>query len=271
MMLFRNLVEHFSRNRVLKKRLPRDFGRVPFLASPDAALSYWKSGVKSDLFDLAREFVVPGSVVWDVGANVGLFTFAAAHRAGPSGRVVAIEADLWLAGLLNRSARMQPPTSAPVQVLPVAASDSSKIAAFCIANRSRASNFLEEAVGSSQTGGVRSTTHVVTITLDWLLEQGPAPNVVKIDVEGAELSVLKGGLRVIAEARPVILCEVRQAKDVVTGLLIDHGYTLYDWDSPTRSKVDLACYNTLALPPDWAAAGELNSGRMVAGNAPLRA
>lgn len=250
----RRLIECLSRNRVLKKHLPKDLGGVSFLASPDASLFYWKPGVQSDLFDFAREFVLPGSVVWDIGANVGLFTFAAAHRAGPAGRVVAVEADLWLAGVLLRSVGMQPPTSAPIEILPVATSDSSGIAVFCIANRGRASNFLAEAGGRSQTGGVRSENHVITITLDWLLEQGPAPNVVKIDVEGAELSVLKGGLRVLAEARPVILCEVGRATDAVTDLFLKHGYALYDWDSPSRPRVDRACYNTLALPPGLARA-----------------
>ena len=85
--------------------------------------SLWKTHTNSDLFDFAREFVHAGSVVWDVGANVGLFSIAAAQRAGVRGKVVAIESDIWLAALLRKSAAVQPPMSARVQVIPAAVFD----------------------------------------------------------------------------------------------------------------------------------------------------
>ncbi|MGB7267151.1 MAG: FkbM family methyltransferase, partial [Terracidiphilus sp.] len=204
----RTLLERVSRGRVLKRHLPAEFGSVPILVSPDAALSLWKTRTESDLFDFAREFVQAGDVVWDAGANVGLFSIAAAQQAGVTGKVVAIEADIWLAALLRRSAAMQPATAAPIQVIPAAVYDSPAIASFNIAKRGRASNFLSAAGGSSQTGGVRETVSVITTTLDWLLDQVAAPNVLKIDVEGAECNVLRGAQRVLAEVQPVILIEV---------------------------------------------------------------
>jgi hypothetical protein len=51
----------------------------------------------------AIELVRPGDVVWDIGANVGLFSFAAAAPAGSAGKIVSFEADVWLAVLLRRS------------------------------------------------------------------------------------------------------------------------------------------------------------------------
>jgi len=245
----RTLMEHLSRGRILRRHLPADFGSVPILVSPDAALSFWKARIQSDLFDFAREFVQAGSVVWDVGANVGLLSIAAARRAGNLGAVMAIEPDIWLAALLRKSGAMQPPTSARIQVIPAAVFDSPTIASFNVAKRGRASNFLSGA-GGSQTGGVRETVSVLTITLDWLLEQGVAPNVLKIDVEGAEGSVLKGAQRVLAEARPVVLIEVYDdARAEVTEMLLRNDYKLYDWDARPRVSVNYACYNTLALPP----------------------
>ncbi len=248
----RTLMERLSRGRTLKRHLPADLGSVPILASPDAALTFWKTRTKSDLFDFALEFVQTGSVVWDVGANVGLFSIAAAQRAGASGKVVAIEADIWLAALLRKSAAMQPPTSARVQVIPAAVFDSPTIASFNVANRGRASNFLAETggAGSTQTGGVRETVSVLTITLDWMLEQGPAPSVMKIDVEGAECRVLRGARRVLAEARPVVLIEVfEDSRAEATEILLQNNYKLYNWDSKPRVSIDRACFNTLALPP----------------------
>ncbi len=129
-------------------------------------------------------------MVWDVGANVGLFSFAAASLAGPEGRVVALEPDAWLVQLLRRSASRQPAGSAPVEVVPAAIAAALSVRTLCLASRSRAANYLAD-FGTIQTGGSREQQSVIAVTLDWLLESFPVPSVVKIDVEGAELEVLE--------------------------------------------------------------------------------
>jgi FkbM family methyltransferase len=65
------------------------------------------------LFPLVQEFVAANSIVWDVGANVGLFAVPAATIAGANGRVIAFEPDTWLVQLLRRSALAQSPATAP--------------------------------------------------------------------------------------------------------------------------------------------------------------
>ncbi len=250
MMFLRNVLERLGRQRVFKRRLPAEFDRAPILVSPEASLSFWKPGLESDLFEFATEFVTQGSIVWDIGANVGLFAVAAAQRSGPAGRVVAVEADTWLVGLLRQSSEMQGPSSAPISVIPVAVSNRVEVVSFHVAKSARATNFLAAAGGSTQTGGVRSKVQVVSITLDWLMQQRPAPSVLKIDVEGAEAAVFAGAEELLATAKPVVLCEVYEENaDFVTQILLQHGYTLYDWDTHPRQKIHRTCYNTLALPP----------------------
>jgi len=247
----RTIAERGSRGVVLKRRLPARFGGDILFVSPGALLKLWWPVLEATdpaLFAWASEFVAAGDVVWDIGANVGLFAFAAAARAGASGRVVAIEADIWLANLLRRSARHSN-QRAPVDVLPVAVSDAVDVASFQIAERGRASNFLADARGSSQAGGIRETQQVMSVTLDWLLERFPAPNVLKIDVEGAELQALGQAQGLLAQVRPVILCEVReQHAAAISELLHAHGYTLYDLAARQRVPLKLAAFNTLALP-----------------------
>jgi FkbM family methyltransferase len=247
--LLRTVLERVSRNRILKRRLPANLGNGIIFVSPDAALSFWKPRLTSDLFDFAREFVKPGDTVWDIGANVGLFSRAAAYCAGSSGKVIAIEADMWLVSLLRRTSAAVDPSAAPIEVLPVAIFDQCGIASFNIAKRGRASNFLASEAGQSQTGGIRETVQVMTISLDWLLQQGSRPAVVKVDVEGAELDVFRGAERLLSDVRPVILCEVQDAaRDGITALFKRHRYDFYDWDSHPRVSTARAAYNMLAIP-----------------------
>ncbi len=255
--VIRSLLERLSRGRVLRRRLPAAHGGHALYVSPDAAMRLWRrdlGAVDPFLLTMAGELVRPGMTVWDVGANVGLFAFAAAHAAGPSGRVLAVEADPWLAGLLQRSAGSAPPAYAPVEVLAAAVSDAPGSVELCIARRGRAGNHLSTVPGSTQTGGTREVRRVAAVTLDGLLDRSPAPQVVKIDTEGAELLCLRGGGWLLREIRPVLLCEVTDGNaPAVGGLLRGYGYTMLDAGSSRREPLDRPAWNTLALPEPRAA------------------
>ena len=198
---------------------------------------------------LARELVAPGMTVWDVGANVGLFAFASAFLAGRGGRVLAIEADDWLAGLLRRSAHELPAADAPVDVLAAAVASGLGVADFLIAQRGRSGSHLRTVAGSSQTGGVREARKVLTVPLDWLLDFFPPPQVVKIDVEGAEADCLAGAERLLGRVRPKLLCEVSEPNAAAVGAIFKrHGYTMLDASRAVREPLDTPTWSTLALP-----------------------
>lgn len=250
--MLRKSLERISRRRVLKRRLPKRFGGLPIYVSPDAALRYWHPNLESanpTLMAWAEQHVSPGDIVWDVGANLGLFSFCAAHRCGESGAVVAIEPDVFLVDLLRRSAIVNQGACAPTTVLSVAISDEVKIQEFAIAERCRSANFLIDGGGSTQTGGIRTREHVLTVTLDWLAGQLPPPTVLKIDVERAEYAVLKGAESLLRDQQPTILCEVgSQFSPRITELLHDVGYELFDLQQAEAGSVDMAPFNTLAVP-----------------------
>jgi len=251
--LIRSLLERLSRGRLLLRRLPEQHGGHALYVSPDAAMKLWQrdlGAVDPFLLKMASRLVRPGMTVWDVGANVGLFAFAAAFAAGPAGRVLAVEADDWLAGLLQRSARTSPAPYARVEVLAAAVSDSPGTVELCIARRGRAGNHLKSVSGSTQTGGVREVRRVPAVTLDGLLDRFSAPAVVKVDTEGAELLCLRGAGRLLGEIRPALLCEVGEENGREVGdLLRSHGYTMFDAaTSPGGGPIDQPAWNTLALP-----------------------
>ncbi|HZJ06803.1 MAG TPA: FkbM family methyltransferase [Nocardioidaceae bacterium] len=252
-MTIRSRAERLSHHLVLRRRLPAPYGGSRFYTSPEAGLRYLKPslrGADPTLVSMVTELVRPGHVVWDIGANIGLFAFAAAARAGRDGHVICVEADTWNVALLRRSAASQPPSSAKVEVVPAAVSSVVGLAAFEIARRNRSTNALA-GMASSQAGGVRETQIVPTLTLDLLAEHLPAPHFLKIDVEGAEALALEGAGAVL-DSRPTVLCEVSElnAPAVHAMLCATRGYELFDADAPVprRPLGSARAFNLLATP-----------------------
>lgn len=249
------MLERVVRNRVLRRRLPRDLGGGRLYVSPDAALKYLMPRLgeaEAELLGQARSLVRRGMSVWDVGANIGVFAFSAAWLAGGGGRVLAVEADPWLACLLQRSAAAASPEhGAPVGILCAAVGDRAGVGSFNIAARGRASNALE-GYGRSQTGGVRYQTMVGMVTLDDLLDASFRPDLVKIDIEGAEFLALSAAPRLMA-ARPSFLVEVGgEASAGLTELFHAQGYRPFDAARPLQvlPAIDHCTWNTLAVPAE---------------------
>src|SRR2546422_11516918 len=77
------------------------------------------------------------------------------------------------------------------------------------------------------------TIEVQAMTLDAIAENHPLPTMVKIDVEGAEVEVLRGAQRMISQTKPVLLFEVhhRQAATLLEDQLQQKDYRI-DWLPP---------------------------------------
>lgn len=263
----RSAAERLSRGVVIRRRLPARFDRLPVHVSPDSSLRYWWRSVGSaeaDLLAWVDELVQPAGVVWDVGANVGVFGLAASCRAGAAGSVLLVEPDPWLAGLIERSAASLPKQAARAEVLALALAECAGTARFRIAARGRASNHLAAVEGSTQAGGSREEIVVPTESLDGLLAGRRAPTVVKIDVEGAELDVLAGGRDLLSRVRPLLLCEVDERNDDAVGrLLHSYDYDLLDATLPVSRRVplELPVFNTLAVPAERSPLGAVATAR----------
>jgi FkbM family methyltransferase len=234
--VFRRILKNLSHGVVLKRRLPQEFGSVPLFVSPDSALGYWRreiSKVDPFLLSMVRELVRPNMTVWDIGANVGLFSFAAASLGA---QVLAVEADTWLANLMHRSVLLN---KLPVTILPAAVSDRQGISRLRLSNEGRASNSL--------LGDGENTRTVTTVTLDSLLEYFAAPQVLKIDVEGMEYAVLSGARNVL-QARPSIFFEVTEHHAEVGELLRKAEYQFFAARASNREPLARPSWDTLAVP-----------------------
>ncbi len=224
--------ERLSRGRSFWRRLPSEFGSAPLKVSPDAALKFLKpgrGGFDPMLLRLCDEQVREGQVVWDVGANIGIFALAAAQRGA---RVLAIEPDPWLFSLLSATRQHAKNKHLKLEPLCSAIAAEPGTARLAIAERGRASNFLESFAGRADAGGIRSTCLVPVLTLDLLLHGRQPPALVKVDVEGAEAAVLMGARTLLSQVRPTILIEVGQTtRDEVIKQLEGADYRVSDYDA----------------------------------------
>lgn len=247
----RHLAELASRRLSFRARLPARFGRRPIYLSPGNRLGVLRFGdakFEGYLLGFAERFVDSGSVVWDIGANMGMFTVPAAHRAKFT---LAFEPDPFNLELLHRTQAANPDLA--LDILPVALAKDNAIAKLGIPVRGRATNSLVGVHFGTQMGGVRQTYSVVTVTADWVLERYPAPTFIKCDAEGAEVWILEGATRLLREARPVIIMEMpNENADRCAAIFKANDYVM----TSSYTKVDAAklvedihdVWDVLAIP-----------------------
>ena len=159
---------------------------------------YWAGTYEPEVQRALSETLAPGATYWDVGAHAGFFACLASRLVGPDGRVIAFEPSPENLERLHRAVEMN--AAANIRVEPIAVAAQSGAAA--LYSHEHSSMWSLEA---SPEGGSAGT--VPTRTLDELAAELPAPDLIKVDVEGGEIDVLSGGKRLLHEDRPTLLVE----------------------------------------------------------------
>jgi FkbM family methyltransferase len=178
------------------------------------------------LFD---RYVKRGATVIDVGANIGYNAIYAARLAGPQGRVIAIEPTPDTLSVLRHNIAASGLANVAIEV--VAAGGVAGTAEFFVRGETSAVNSLYP---DSRYAHVTSVLRVPVVPLDDLVDG--AVDVVKIDVEGAELDVLEGmaqillrapGMTLIAEWAPLLQQMAGRSADALPRWLLDRGWRLH--------------------------------------------
>ena len=175
-------------------------------ASPADNLGYLLGTDEPHLQRAIRKYVAAGDTVYDVGANQGYVSLSLARRVGPGGRVFAFEPVPRNIETFRRNIQINGIEN--VRLLEFAASDRTGEAVIRIAaNLSTASLVWHRNDPSATELSIR------TVSIDELVAAGEIgrPKFVKVDVEGAEDSVLQGMRRTLSAARPVEFVECSEA------------------------------------------------------------
>lgn len=146
---------------------------------------------------LIQKFLRPGDVFVDVGANIGMHTLAAAKALHGQGQIIAFEPFEPTRKLLERSAWLNGYANL-VKVHHAAVSRASgKMNLYLGATSGHHSLFhLDSVSGSQMSGPVQ--VEVPVVRLDEVIPASQRVDLLKIDVEGAELDVIEGGLELLA-------------------------------------------------------------------------
>ncbi len=139
------------------------------------------------------------SVVVDVGANVGTFAVPVTHNT--NARVIAVEPVSSTFALLNANVRRN---GAGEAVTTVQAALGDVAGEVVVTTGAQSANYV--LLGKST---ARADEEIVPVmTLDGLLEGEPRIDLIKVDVEGLELNVMRGARETLARHAPAVLLEI---------------------------------------------------------------
>jgi FkbM family methyltransferase len=181
---------------------------------------YWSGSYERAVQDTFEALLRPGDVVWDVGAHIGFFSLLASRLVGPSGRVHAFEPVAASRERLLTSLEWNIATNVTVHDCALSAIPGEGTLF------SRGASATWTMVERDEAEGVR----IRCKTLDEFAASSPPPTLVKIDVEGAEVDVLRGSLDLIAKHSPKLLVEFHDEQLLAAGreLLPRYDFRLLD-------------------------------------------
>jgi FkbM family methyltransferase len=208
-------------------------------------------------FAFLDRILQPGMTFLDAGANEGVYTVFAAKRLGPSGTVWAFEPSLREAGRLRRNLDLN---NLSARVFPLALADRAGHAEMSVAGYGHEGlNTMGKFVHEIEERG----KEIIQVTrLDDAVSENPLSrlDVIKIDVEGAELKLLQGAAATLRRYRPLLLFEasdrtLRQqgaSREELLDYLRSQDYQLYLFDPysglPASASEGAYSDNMIAAP-----------------------
>ena len=233
--LARKLYPHGAVRTVLRGPL----SGTRFVVVPGMAATY-ALGVDSMNWRFLSKRLHAGDVVYDIGGNCGQMALFFSHGVGVAGRVYSFEPVPQNAATLRRNLALN--ACGNVEVIEAAVAADAQPQTFCFDAAHHTMGTLEGAMVKLDTWD--TTFQVACVTLDGMIAQGARPpQLIKIDVEGAGLGVIQGGVELIERHRPSIYFELHAADEnapelqAVRLLRERWGYRVTDLNGTLQNKL----------------------------------
>jgi len=180
-----------------------------FLARGDESglIVFFRLPYEKKEWQFVQKFLKSGMVFFDVGANQGFYTLLAAKKVGPQGKVFAFEPvprefknlkwNIFINGLQN----------VKVETQALGYQDGFTNMFYCLNGKGSYSSLQPP---SEKVKARRKVIKVPITSLDRYIQRNNILSIdfIKIDAEGGEFDILKGGVTVLSKLRPVLMCEV---------------------------------------------------------------
>ncbi len=200
----------------------------------------WLGTYESDKQQLMSQLVKPGMVAYDIGANAGFYTLALARLVGNGGAVFAFEPYAENAANILEHLRLN--SCGNATLYQVAVSDQHGFSAFHVSHQSNSAGYL----------GGGGMYWVPTVAIDTLIEIFglSVPAIVKMDVEGAEVTVLQGARRLLGMRKTIWVIALHGADQRRESgrILTNHGYRTYRLDGSEIVAGNIDTDEIYALP-----------------------
>jgi FkbM family methyltransferase len=206
-------------------------------------------------------FLHPGMIIFDLGAHHGVFTLLASLRVSDSGAVFAFEPSPRERARLERHLRLNRRTNVQVERSALGACQG-QADLFVVEGAEDYCNSLRPPIVASKT---KRITVPIQCLDDYVAKAGlPRIDFIKVDVEGAELDVLKGSSTLLSKRpRPVLMVEVYDIRTLPWGyysreiirLLRGLNFSWFRLDTtgnprPIDSETDPLDANLIAVPDE---------------------
>lgn len=197
---FKNLIYFFLDVITLKKGVRRKINNH-IIRFPAKWSRYYESNYEKENYTFLQQKIKPGMQIIDIGAHIGLFSTIASKLTGKSGKVICFEPTPGTYAVLSSILRLNKCDN--VTAIQAAVSSNEGEAVFYIGNTEGCnSNSL---VKNKEEDEITSYP-VKLVTIDNVIKDySLVPSLIKIDAEGAELDVLKGGERTFNTLKPLLI------------------------------------------------------------------
>ena len=175
----------------------------------DACL-YIAKVYEPELVKFYQQFIQPGMTILDIGANRGAHTFPMALALKGNGVVHAIEGTGQNFKILNRTLALNPKFSSEVRTHHLFLTAHSGVAPEFVSGSWNIARSINDADRNVLDGGFAlSTAGAKAISLDeWVKSENLSQiDLIKLDVDGNEVEVLKGAQETLKKFRPMVLVE----------------------------------------------------------------
>lgn len=225
---------------------------------------FWMGYYNLQIIPFMKRALRPGMTFIDIGANIGEISLVAAKCVGNTGRVIAFEPIEAIADELQSNAERN--HLKKISLVRMGLSDHTDDSVPIYASCGQGAPGDEHNGLGSLFGGATGTTplqNIAITTLDSWLEAHPLDRIdmIKIDIEGAELPCLRGAQQTLRKLSPMLIVEVQdttantagyRARDILE-FLSGLGYTLHRFERngmfPTVDTEDLRVnQNILCVP-----------------------